>query len=203
MTLRHQVLRPNSVWHAQAVHTAICVQTGRLNKSGEPYRVGDGFYVVHQDQIAAGSESGATFLSFEISTTPQNSADCMETAKFDWHTKQAILRLDCVTFPPKARAHRHVHPGPGIRCLVEGQLEIKSDYATMNIQEMSAWFEDAHSPVQATAGTIVAAFVRAMILPASYEGRPSLQHLDPADDEKPRLQTNQRFFDHAISLPLD
>ena len=39
---------------------------------------------------------------------------------------QWVMRCDRVDFPPGAIAYRHVHPGPGIRRLLHGELRIEA-----------------------------------------------------------------------------
>ena len=114
---------------------------------------------------------------------------------------KVFLRLDQINFPPGACAYRHIHPGAGIRYLTCGELEIQSDHGSESMAAGSAWFEDANSPVKAVASqTEPTAFVRAMVLPVEYFGKPTINYLDRADDNKPKLQTNTRFFDQPIDL---
>jgi quercetin dioxygenase-like cupin family protein len=101
-----------------------------------------------------------------------------------------IARLDRVDFPPGGIAYRHVHPGPGIRFLVHGELTIDrggGDPHTYRSRE--AWFEGADDPVLATASTAEdTAFVRVLLLPAEWAGKRTIRYVDSADEEKPRLQ---------------
>jgi quercetin dioxygenase-like cupin family protein len=101
-----------------------------------------------------------------------------------------IARLDTVEFPPGGVAYRHVHPGPGIRRILRGELTIdRGDGAPRTYREGEAWFEGADDPVLATASaTEDTAFVRVLLLPAEWAGRRTIRHVDPADDDKPRLQ---------------
>ncbi|MEM9027844.1 MAG: hypothetical protein AAGC70_05700 [Pseudomonadota bacterium] len=116
---------------------------------------------------------------------------------------RTILRLDRVTFPPGAVAYRHVHSGPGIRYLTMGALDIQSDAAMHRMRPGNAWFEDADSPVRATADAhSVSEFVRVLLLPDSYLGRPTLKRLNPEDFDKPTLQTNHRYFDTPLSTHI-
>lgn len=111
------------------------------------------------------------------------------------------MRMDQVSFPIGARAYRHVHPGPGIRYLTEGELAVQSDHGTEQMETGKAWFEDANSPVRATASQLQStAFVRTMVLPIEYLGKPTITYLNSEDDDKPRLQTNTRFFDQPIDF---
>jgi quercetin dioxygenase-like cupin family protein len=101
-----------------------------------------------------------------------------------------ISRLDRVDFPPGGIAYRHVHPGPGIRFLLHGTLTIDrgdGDLRTYGTGE--AWFEGADDPVLATASaTDDTAFVRVLLLPSEWAGKRTIRYVDPADEDKPRLQ---------------
>ena len=102
----------------------------------------------------------------------------------DW-----IVRCDRVDFPPGGVAHRHVHPGPGIRRLLYGSLTIDAPAGTRGVHPGDAWFEGIDEPVLATASPAGdTAFVRVLLLPAEWAGKRSIRYLDPADDEKPKLQ---------------
>jgi quercetin dioxygenase-like cupin family protein len=102
----------------------------------------------------------------------------------DW-----LVRCDRVDFPPGGMAYRHVHPGPGIRRLLFGELTIESPEETHTYRAGEAWFEGADFPVLATASaTEDTAFVRVLLLPSDWAGERTIRYVDPADDAKPRLQ---------------
>jgi hypothetical protein len=102
----------------------------------------------------------------------------------DW-----MLRCDRVDFPPGGIAYRHVHPGPGIRRLLHGQLTIESPDGTHTYEAGESWHEGADHPVVATASsTEETAFVRVLLLPAEWVGKRTIRYLEPADEEKPKLQ---------------
>ncbi len=102
----------------------------------------------------------------------------------DW-----IVRCDRVDFPPGGVAYRHVHPGPGIRRLLHGELTVERRGAVHTYRAGEAWLEEADDPVLATASPVEdTAFVRVLLLPAEWAGKRTIRYLDPADDEKPRLQ---------------
>ena len=101
-----------------------------------------------------------------------------------------IARLDRVDFPPGGVAYRHVHPGPGIRRILHGELTIDREGESQTYRAGEAWFEGADDPVRATASaTEDTAFVRVMILPSEWAGKRTIRYLDPADEGRPRLQT--------------
>jgi quercetin dioxygenase-like cupin family protein len=101
-----------------------------------------------------------------------------------------VVRCDRVDFPPGGIAYRHVHPGRGIRRILHGELTIdRGDGEPSTYRRGESWYEAADEPVVATASpTEDTAFVRVMLLPAEWAGRRTIRHVDPGDDDKPRLQ---------------
>src|SRR5207253_1990255 len=100
-----------------------------------------------------------------------------------------VMRCDRVDFPPGGVAHMHVHPGPGIRCLLFGSIRIESAGGTHEFGPFEPWFESGPEPVYAAASsTEPSAFVRVLILPREWAGKRTIRYVDPADDEKPKTQ---------------
>lgn len=147
------------------------------------------------------SDPGAAWLRFAVETSPPGD-DALRAERLDIASGPALLRLDQVTFPPGAIAYRHVHPGPGIRMLAEGRLHLQADDHAFETLPGDHWFEGAGSPVRATAAPDlpVTRFVRFMVLPAAFEGRPSIDILDAADRDHPRLQQTRRFADRLVQF---
>jgi quercetin dioxygenase-like cupin family protein len=117
--------------------------------------------------------------------------DAMAAARVDLdRATEWVARLDTVEFPPGGVAYRHVHPGPGIRRILHGELTIdRGGGQARTYRAGEAWFEDADDPVLATAcATKETAFVRVLLLPAEWAGRRTIRYVDPADEDKPRLQ---------------
>ena len=115
----------------------------------------------------------------------------------DW-----VVRLDRVDFPPGGIAYRHVHPGPGIRYLLHGELTIdRSDGDPRTHRGGEAWFEGADDPVLATASTTEdTAFVRVLLLPGEWAGKRTIRYVDPADEDKPRLQRAAVLAEEPLGL---
>jgi len=64
-----------------------------------------------------------------------------------------------------------------------------------------AWFEGADDPVLATASTTEdAAFVRVLLLPAEWSGKRTIRYVDPADEDKPRLQRATVLSEEPLAL---
>ena len=114
----------------------------------------------------------------------------------DW-----VLRCDRVDFPPGGVAYRHVHPGPGLRRLLCGELTIDRDGEVRTYRAGESWYEDADDPVLASASpTADTAFVRVMLLPAEWAGKRTIRYLDPADEAKPKLQRATVLLEKPLSV---
>jgi quercetin dioxygenase-like cupin family protein len=121
-------------------------------------------------------------------------ADVELDSSRDW-----IVRCDRVDFPPGAVAHRHVHPGPGIRRLLHGRLVVDAHGVEQTFGPGEAWFEGAEDPVLASAREETA-FVRLLLLPRVWAGRRTIRYLDPPDEEKPKLQRATVLLEKALEL---
>jgi quercetin dioxygenase-like cupin family protein len=111
------------------------------------------------------------------------------------------MRCDRVDFPPGGVAHTHVHPGPGIRCLLFGSIRIESEGESHEYRPFEAWYESGPAPVFAAASeTEPSAFVRVLILPREWAGKRTIRYVDPADEEQPKTQRATVFREHPIEL---
>jgi len=112
-----------------------------------------------------------------------------------------LLRLDRVDFPPGGVAYRHTHPGPGIRYLLFGSIRIETGGATHEYGAGEPWFESGPEPVfAAAAATEPSAFVRCMLLPREWEGKRTIRYVDPADEQRPKLQRATVFLEQPVTL---
>lgn len=112
-----------------------------------------------------------------------------------------LMRCDRIDFPPGGVAYRHTHPGPGIRRLLFGSIRIETGGDSSEYGPGGAWFESGPAPVFAAASrTEPSAFVRVMLLPREWEGKRTIRYVDPADEQKPKLQRPTVFFDRPIAL---
>lgn len=111
-----------------------------------------------------------------------------------------LMRCDRVDFPPGAVAHRHVHPGPGIRRLLFGELTITTGGATTTYRSGGAWFESGPEPVYAESSTTgETAFVRVMLLPAEWAGRRTIRYTDPAAADRPARQRARVYLEEPLA----
>jgi quercetin dioxygenase-like cupin family protein len=139
-----------------------------------------------KDALVTDRHKGVSALEVEVELDPH----------VEW-----IARCDRVDFPPGGVAYRHVHPGPGIRRLLFGELTIDAEDGRRAYGPGDAWFEGAGFPVLATASaTEDTGFVRVLILPSEWAGRRTIRYLDPADEEKPKLQRAEVLLEEPLRL---
>jgi len=110
-----------------------------------------------------------------------------------------LMRCDRVDFPPGGIAYTHTHQGPGIRCLLNGEIRVQVSGMEHLVRPGEAWFEAGPDPVLALASEREpTAFARVMVLPAELRGKSSIRYVLPEDADKPKRQTYQLFVDELI-----
>jgi quercetin dioxygenase-like cupin family protein len=110
-----------------------------------------------------------------------------------------LVRCDRVDFPPGGIAYTHTHPGPGLRVLLKGRIRIETEGETHDYGPFESWYETGPDPVYAAASeTEETAFVRVLLLPAEWEGKRTIRYVDPADEEKPKLQQAHVYFERRL-----
>ena len=156
-------------------------------------------YDVDRNEAHFGAASvGGRALVWELVPFAEGAA---LSAEVDLGPGDWLVRCDRVDFPPGGIAYRHTHPGPGIRCLLHGSIRIESGGETHAYGPFEPWFESGPEPVLATASaTEDTAFVRVMLLPSEWAGKRTIRYVDPADEEKPKLQRATVFFDEPLRL---
>jgi len=84
-----------------------------------------------------------------------------------------LFRLDQIISAPGRIADRHQHPGPGIRCLLEGTFNVQQDAESWrDFAPGDAWWETGSDTVIAWGSRQMAArFLRGMVLPVEWEGK--------------------------------
>lgn len=114
----------------------------------------------------------------------------------DW-----LVRCDRIDFPPGGIAYTHTHPGPGIRYLLEGRLDVETEGRSISYGPGEAWFEAGPDPVLATAASDrPTAFVRVLVLPSEWVGKRTIRYVDPADEGRPKLQKPTVFLEQALRV---
>ena len=138
-------------------------------------------------------------LVWEVGGSGEGAKTSVEAAL---HTgTQWLMRCDRVDFPPGGVAYLHWHPGPGIRYLLKGSIRIETGGRKGYYDPFDAWFESGHEPVYAAVSeTEETAFVRVLLLPREWEGKRTIRYLDPADEDKPKLQRATVFLEEPLPL---
>ena len=112
-----------------------------------------------------------------------------------------LMRCDRVDFAPGGVAPWHRHQGGGIRCLLEGRLEVTvGEGASRSIAPGEAWFESGREPVRAIAAPQETSFIRFAILPAAIRGQSSILYVDPAAAGNGRPRRYTVYVDEPIAL---
>ena len=113
----------------------------------------------------------------------------------------SVIRCDRVDFPPGSVAHRHTHPGPGLRVLLAGRIRIDTQGESHEYGPFEWWYETGPDPVHAwTHADEPSAFVRCMVLPRALEGSPSIRYVRDEDRERPKSQSYTVFLDEPVEL---
>jgi quercetin dioxygenase-like cupin family protein len=143
-------------------------------------------YDVERDEAHFGAARvGGRSIVWEIDERPEG----------DW-----LIRCDRVDFPPGGVAYRHTHPGPGIRVLLKGRIRIDSGRESHEYGPLEWWYESGPDPVFAAASADEdTAFVRVMLVPRELEGKRTIRYVDPADDDRPKLQRARIYFEQPLT----
>jgi len=159
--------------------------------------------------LTAGS-AGATLLRWELAaesaapggltgpgvTSSTTLAQAVELGHPDGH----LMRCDRVDFPPGGIAYLHTHRGPGIRCLLAGEIRVEVNGTAYALTPGEAWFEAGPDPVLAHASEREpTSFARVMILPRELQGKSSIRYVRPEDQDQPKTQKYQVFCDDFIT----
>jgi quercetin dioxygenase-like cupin family protein len=110
-----------------------------------------------------------------------------------------VVRCDRVDFPPGGVAYLHTHPGPGLRVLLKGRIRIDTQGESHEYGPFEWWYETGPDPVYAAASDAEeTAFVRVLVLPAEWAGKRTITYVDPADEEKPKLQRARVYLERPL-----
>jgi quercetin dioxygenase-like cupin family protein len=163
-------LAPNSAWHARQSCEGVAGNSGAD---------------IYRWELRRGTATaGASALRSELTLDPGSAY---------------LIRCDRVDFPPGGIAYTHTHQGPGIRCLLAGEIRIRVSGAEHLVRPGEAWFEAGPDPVLALASEREpTSFARVMVLPAELRGKSSIRYVLPEDADKPKRQTYQLFVDERI-----
>ena len=207
LRLFEDVLSSDATVTLPALPRMMFVAHGSVVAGDRTQNDGEAFGSERTVALKAGS-GGATLWRWEMAVEEGNSAltgagvSSREklTARLDTLPKgNLLLRGDSVAFPPDGCAYLHRHQGPGIRCLLEGGIRIDTHGGSTSYGPGGAWYESGPDPVFAQATDRPTRFIRAMILPAAYLGKSSVEYLREEDKQKPKSQQYKMFVDLPLS----
>jgi hypothetical protein len=158
-------------------------------------------YDVARDEAFFGAAAVAGHaLRFELEDDGGAGATLRAPVELD-SARGWLMRCDRVDFPPGGIAYLHTHPGPGIRCVLAGSIRIDTAGESATYGPFEAWFEPGPEPVFAAASDREkTSFVRVMLLPGEWAGKRTIRYVDPADEDKPKLQRATVFLDEPVRL---
>ena len=164
-----------------------------------------------EDAVAVrASDAGATIWRWDLSNgTPapwRNGPGVSTREKLNARLEtlpvgELLWRGDSVAFPPGGCAYLHRHQGPGIRCLIDGELRVDTAGRSHTYQVGEAWYESGPDPVFAQAGERPTRFIRVMILPRELVGKSSIQYVNEDDKARPKAQQYRVFVDAPLARP--
>ena len=170
-----------------AGHRLLYVRHGRVEINGQVLGADDAVYVENTVSLrSAGGWSqvwrwelaqpnaAPALLQGENAMTHHRMARIITTLHMP-QGSQWLFRLDQINTPPGRVADRHQHPGPGIRCLLEGSFNVQQDAESVrDVAPGDAWWETGSDTVVAWGSRQMATrFLRGMILPVECEGKPT------------------------------
>ena len=112
----------------------------------------------------------------------------------------SVIRCDRVDFPPGGVAHSHTHPGPGLRVLLDG-TDPHRDAGRRRTSTARSSGGTRPAPTRCSPRrreTEPTAFVRVLVLPAEWAGKRTIRYVDPADEDKPKLQRARVYFEQQL-----
>jgi hypothetical protein len=211
LQLYEDILSDDAVLSLPALPRMIFIVHGAVAVANHALGDGEAWHGEGAVMLAAGT-AGATCWRFELTAdgagdaaAPGVSSREKLAASLDTLPPgELLLRGDSVGFPPGGCAYLHRHQGPGIRCLIEGGIRIDTHGRSTSYGPGGAWYESGPEPVFAQAATDrPSRFVRVMILPRALLGKSSIQYVNEADKDKPRVQQYKIFADALIARPKE
>ena len=209
LRLWEDFLTDRGVLSLPALPRMLYVVRGAARAGTRPIAQGEAWH--GQDAVTVrASEAGATVWRWDLSTgTPgawRNGSGVISreriAARLETLPEGDLLwRGDSVAFPPGGIAYLHRHQGPGIRCLIEGELRVDTAGESHTHQVGDSWYESGPEPVFAQAGNRPTRFIRVLILPRALIGKSSIQYVNEDDKAKPKAQQYRVFVDAPLERP--
>ncbi len=184
-----------------------------VGSDGDVRRVGaDEGWFGNGPCLVEGGADGATAWRWELVRTPSSGDGLASGPGVESVAKQSealhldpagkhMMRCDRVDFPSGGVAYTHIHWGPGIRCLLRGELLVRTEDSESLVRPGETWFETGPDPIYAEASkTEETSFIRAMVLPRVLKGQTSIRYVKEEDQDRPKTQQYTRYVDEFVEL---
>lgn len=179
-------LAPGSRATLSACRRIVYVFAGTATVNGAKLQQGGACYADGPCTIVVGRDGAMMFRwdlapagTVELSVEGDDTASTLRMAREIWSLQIAsgsrwLFRLDFIDNPAGVVADVHTHPGPGIRALLSGTFDVRQPSEDgRGRQPGDPWWESGVEAVISTPSrTQSSSFLRCMILPVEYEGRP-------------------------------
>ena len=208
LRLIEDFMTDRGVLNLPALPRMLYVVRGAIKVGRREVRGGEVFYS-EETFVAHAGELGATLWRWELSDPRQpvaktgnpsvSSREKLAQPLTTLPEGDLLWRGDSVAFPAGGCAYLHRHQGPGIRCVIDGELRVDVNGHSNTYRIGQAWFEAGPDPVFAQVGERPTRFIRVMILPRALAGKSSIQYVNAEDKEKPKSQQYRVFVDAPLT----
>jgi len=168
-----------------AAHRLFYVRHGAVIINGQKMAAGSAVYSGEPPALAPNAE-GSQVWRWELA--PPNAAPILLQGQGAFSSlrmsrviatlnippgSQWLYRLDQIIAAAGRVADRHQHPGPGIRCLLEGTFNVQQDVESVRDRVPGdAWWETGSDTVVAwSSPQMHGKFLRGMLLPVEWAGK--------------------------------
>jgi hypothetical protein len=192
-------LEPGAGTALPLCHRIVFAAKGTATVAGEALTTETANHSADGTEITAGPE-GAELWRWDLApmgTEPMAAAgdgvsseliqvQPIDTLPLDTRDSWAF-RADGTIIGPGLVTPLHLHPGPGMRCMIEGALSVETLCTEVRHEVGDWWYETNVHPVTARSDAEMGTrFIRAMVLPPELAGFPTVHCCDPADAVKLR-----------------
>ncbi|NDZ78622.1 hypothetical protein G3I19_08805 [Streptomyces sp. SID10853] len=147
------------------------------------------------------ADGDADERDFRFRSAPEADSTLKLRAAFDFDDRYTwLMRCDTVRFPAGGTALTHLHQGPGIRVVLDGEITIETEGTSATHLPGDAWAEQGVLPVRApTTERRPTTFVRCFLLPKQNKGVSSIRIVEPEDRAKPNTQKYRVLAEQVLA----
>ncbi len=190
-------------------HRILYVHSGSANINGTGVPADEATYGKGEVTINAGADGSRVFrwdLVKSKGEPPSNVESMLRMSREVWSLdipegSRWLYRLDRINHPIEdGPADVHSHPGPGIRALLAGSFVIAqaSENGKADLPGDPFWETGIETLISTPTSDVDVKFLRGMILPTEYEGRPDTAQWHRA---KPTIKSEWKLYvDQTITL---